>query len=246
MRLNNTTTWFEEWFNSPYYHVLYKHRNTTEAKKFIDNLVAELDIKKGSRILDLACGRGRHSIYLAQLGFDVMGADLSVESIDYARQFEHDKLSFKVHDMRNTLEKEAFDYLFNMFTSFGYFDDEEDNHATFHAIAENLKPGGYAVIDFLNAEKTRRKLIEQEEKEVSGIRFYISREYMDGTIIKHIRFQDKGDSYHFKEKVQALTLNDFKKYSSFAGLQLVNVFGDYTLSPFDSYNADRMIVVLKK
>lgn len=246
MKVNKTTAWFEDWFNSPYYHILYKHRNTTEAKQFIDNLIEKLHIQQGSRILDLACGRGRHSVYLAQLGFDVTGADLSQKNIDFARQFEHETLSFKVHDMRHTLEHEGFDYLLNMFTSFGYFDDEEDNHATFKAIAQNLKPGGVAVIDFLNAEKTKRKLIENEEKEVSDILFQITREYVDGAIIKHINFNDGGTPYHYREKVQALSLNDFEKYSSFAGLELVNVYGGYTLQPFDPYDADRMIVVLKK
>jgi SAM-dependent methyltransferase len=102
-------SWFEDWFNTPYYHILYKDRDYKEAENFISNLTKELKLPTHSSIIDLACGKGRHSVFLNQLGFEVLGVDLSEESILHNKQFENSaspKLEFKVHDMRNELYPE--------------------------------------------------------------------------------------------------------------------------------------------
>ena len=114
-------TWFKDWFNSPYYHNLYFKRDENEAAAFIDNLVNYLSPAPGSKMLDVACGRGRHSIQLAAKGFDVTGIDLSEDSINYALQFEKDNLHFYQHDMRLPFRINYYDFAFNFFTSFGYF-----------------------------------------------------------------------------------------------------------------------------
>ena len=81
--------WFEEWFDTSYYHTLYKHRNDEEAAQFIERIVAELPLKTGAHVLDLACGKGRHSITLNKLGFNVLGVDLAANSIDKAQVFKN-------------------------------------------------------------------------------------------------------------------------------------------------------------
>jgi len=86
--------WFRDWFSSPFYHRLYFERDEREAEEFIHKLVHFLQASPGSRIVDIACGRGRHSCILAKMGFDVTGFDLSFESIDYANQFGSDNLNF--------------------------------------------------------------------------------------------------------------------------------------------------------
>ncbi|MBK8350480.1 MAG: class I SAM-dependent methyltransferase [Saprospirales bacterium] len=119
--------WFELWFDSPLYHILYKHRNQDEANHFIDNVIKKLEIDYG-KILDLACGKGRHAYYLAQKGFDTIGVDLSPESIQYANtMYKLDNLEFYVHDMRLPFRINYFDYIFNIFTSIGYFNDLKEN-----------------------------------------------------------------------------------------------------------------------
>src|SRR5439155_8599597 len=118
---------FESWFNSPYYHVLYKERNEKEAHSFLDMLIHFLRPMPGAKILDVACGKGRHSLYLNQKGFNVTGFDLSPENIDYDLQFQNDTLSFFRHDMREIFRVNHFDYVFNLFSSFGYFKEESDN-----------------------------------------------------------------------------------------------------------------------
>ena len=122
--------WFEDWFDSKYYHILYKHRDYQEAQSFIDKLVDYLQLNEEQKILDLACGKGRHSIYLNKKGLDVMGVDLSPESIKHASQFENPKLKFEVCDMRDVVKPDYFDIVLNLFTSFGYFEDEADQFKT--------------------------------------------------------------------------------------------------------------------
>ena len=123
------SNWFESWFDTKYYHILYKERNDEEAQLLMDNLTHYLNLPEDAKILDLACGKGRHAIYLNSLGFDVTGIDLSENSIKEASQFANEKLHFKVHDMRETCN-EKYDAIFNLFTSFGYFEDDTDNYKT--------------------------------------------------------------------------------------------------------------------
>ena len=93
--------WFQSWFNTSYYHLLYRNRDYKEAEVFIKNIVKYLNLDKDDSILDLACGKGRHSIFLNSLGFNVTGLDLSKNSIKEAKTKESSSLHFYVHDMRN-------------------------------------------------------------------------------------------------------------------------------------------------
>ena len=169
--------WYASWFNTPYYHILYKDRNHREAAMFMNTLTSYLNLKKKDTILDLACGRGRHAKYLYRQGFDVTGVDLSTESIEYAKQYEKSRLHFEVHDMCLPYPKK-FDAVFNLFTSFGYFENEIDNLRTIKAIKAELNPNGYGVIDFLNAELAIANLVPSEKKKVGDIVFYLERTFL--------------------------------------------------------------------
>ena len=94
-----TDQWYTSWFDTPFYHILYKDRDTEEASFFMKKLTSFLELSKNETILDLACGKGRHAKYLNKMGFDVTGVDLSTSSIEYAKQFENENLHFEVHDM---------------------------------------------------------------------------------------------------------------------------------------------------
>ena len=148
--LKDIENWYTSWFDSPYYHILYKNRDDKEAGLFMKNLTSFLKLSSSSTILDLACGKGRHSKYLNQLGYQVTGVDLSPQSIAYAKKFENENLFFDEHDMSKPYPKQ-FDAVFNLFTSFGYFEDEEDNLKTIKSIKSELNPKGFGVIDFLNS-----------------------------------------------------------------------------------------------
>nr|WP_242922227.1 class I SAM-dependent methyltransferase [Pontibacter liquoris] len=238
--------WFSTWFDSPYYHILYHNRDASEARQFIDKLLAYLHPKPHEKILDLACGKGRHSVYLSQKGYDVTGIDLSEQSIAYAKQFEREHLHFAVHDMREVYQPETFDFILNLFTSFGYFDNETENVVALVAATQSLKHGGKLVIDFMNTDQTIAGLITEEEKVVEGITFKIHRGVEHGFIVKTIRFTDQGRDYCFQERVRALREEDFLEYFQMTQLRLVEVFGDYNLNAYDRDKSERMIFVLKK
>jgi len=237
-------TWFASWFDTPYYHILYKDRDYEEAQVFMDNITNYLNLPEDAKILDLACGKGRHSIYLNQLGYDVTGADLSENSIAEASKFSNNKLHFTVHDMRIPFD-EKFDAIFNLFTSFGYFENDEDNRTTLQAIKESLSEYGFAVIDFMNVHHVINNLVPEETKTVEGIEFKIKRYVKDNHIFKEIDFEDKGEKFHFVEKVQALTLQDFEEMMEEAGIFLLDTFGDYKLKKFYKNDSERLIMVFK-
>ena len=239
-----TNNWFASWFDTPYYHILYKDRDYEEAQLFMDNLTSYLNLPDEAKILDLACGKGRHSVYLNQLGYDVTGADLSQHSIDEAKKFTNDTLHFEVHDMREPFEQK-YDAIFNLFTSFGYFENEGDNIKTLKAICESLSEYGFGVIDFMNVKKVIENLVPKEVKTVDGIEFHIKRYVIDNYIYKEIDFEDKGESFHFVEKVKALTLQDFETMMEEAGIYLLETFGDYKLRKFFKNESERLIMIFK-
>jgi len=241
---NQQSSWFASWFDTPYYHTLYKDRNYREAQVFMDNLTHYLNLPEHAKVLDLACGKGRHSIYLNQLGFTVLGVDLSENSIETASKNANETLHFQIHDMREPFE-EQFDAIFNLFTSFGYFDNDEDNLKTLIAIKESLSDYGFAVIDFMNVPFVLDNLIAKETKTVDEIDFHLKRYLKDGFIIKEIDFEDKGEKFHYEEKVRALTLDDFTKMMDEAGIYLLDTFGDYKLKKYHKNTSERLIMIFK-
>jgi SAM-dependent methyltransferase len=240
----NSENWFSTWFDTPYYHILYKNRNDEEAQAFMDNITHYLNMPENGTILDLACGKGRHSIYLNKLGYQVTGVDLSENSIAFAQESSNETLQFKTHDMREPMN-ETYDAVFNLFTSFGYFDTHEDNIKTLKAIKESINEYGFGVIDFFNADFIIENLVAEETKEIDGITFKIKRAVENKKIIKEIRFEDKGESFFFTEKVSAFTLADFEAMMEEAGIYLLEIFGDYKLRKFYKSQSERLILLFK-
>lgn len=237
--------WFASWFNSPYYHELYSHRNWEEAALFIQNLVGFLDIPKGSSILDLACGNGRHVRALSEMGFDAKGMDLAANSIADAQEQGHQ--AFFVGDMRDPFPVNQLDYVFNLFTSFGYFDSLEENEKVLNNIHASLKPGAWVVIDFLNAEKVIANLVAQETISKQGVDYHIARTVENGIIQKNIRFTSReGEQWDVTEKVEALTLSDFSALFEKTGFQMRRIFGSLNLEPFQEETSNRLILLAQK
>lgn len=241
---NNTAQWYTSWFDTPFYHILYKDRDAHEAHIFMDNLTNYLNIPVGGTILDLACGKGRHSRYLNKIGYDVTGVDLSENSIRYAKQFENHRLHFEVHDMCKPYRK-RFDAVFNLFTSFGYFDKDEDNLNTIKAIRDNLNEHGFGVIDFMNSQLVIENLVAEDNKTVEGIEFSQKRYFKDQYIIKNISFEFENIPYFFSERVRAFTLEEFNTLFKLADVHLLDVFGDYKLRKFDAKTSERLIMIFK-
>lgn len=242
--------WFEEWFDSPLYEKLYSNRDEEEARQLIAFLEETMLLNKCSSILDLGCGRGRHSINLAKKGYQVKGIDLSGEAIktatSKASELGLDNVEFEVRDMRNPLPQ-TFDAIVNLFTTFGYFKSDNENALVLDSVVKMLKEEGIFVLDYLNAERVRRNYEPEEEGEFHGIHYQIRRYVQNGAIHKDIVFSGDGlsDPRKYSERVKLYGYEWFKSEMAKRNLQILDVNGDYEGGDFDPETSPRLLIISK-
>ncbi len=244
--MNTQEDWFVNWFDSHYYHLLYKDRGFSEAEHFISRLFKFLDLKTSSKVLDLACGKGRHARQVNELGYEVLGVDLSEESIKYASKFSNESLHFKIADMRSLQLNAEFDLVLNLFTSFGYFQKEGDNVKAIESMSDALKTGGLLVLDFLNVKKVKTQLPVRQVIQRDLIEFHIHKKIEQNFIVKNINFSTNGQEYSFKEFVKLIDLEMFRSYFEEKGLEILELFGSYDLEEFKEEESDRLILIARK
>lgn len=240
--------WFREWFDSPYYYKLYFRRNEEEAAGFITRLLALLKPPPGSAMLDVACGRGRHARILAAHGYDVTGIDLAPSSIAFANQFANDHLRFYIHDMRQLLCTNCFQYAFNFFTSFGYFETHREHVNAVRMVSIALQPNGIFVLDYLNAHYAEKCLLPNEQKTLDGVTYTITR-WCDGKHFykKIVISEDKlAEPLEYTEKVAMLSQQDFEELFHPNGLRIRQLYGNYQLDAFDQEHSPRLLIVAEK
>ena len=240
--------WFENWFDSPYYHKLYFERDKQEASAFIEKLVNHLKPPVPSMMLDVACGKGRHSRQLASYGHTVTGIDLSEQSINEALLTSNDQLYFYRHDMRLPFWINYFDHAFNFFTSFGYFRTQRENDNAIRTIASALKKNGVFVMDYLNTHFSEDHLIHKSEKTVDDVQFIITKWFDEDFFYKKIEVMDEmlTEPLFYNEKVAKFTLGDFTDMFAYQGLQIQEVYGDYDFGRYDVKKSNRLIMIAKK
>lgn len=241
--------WYKEWFSSPYYDVLYSERDGQSANKFLEGLIKHLGANKTERVLDAACGKGRHSKALANMGFDVTGIDISETAIIEAKQYEQENLQFFLHDMRLPFMINYFDYAFNFFTSFGYFHTGREHDSAVRTLAQSLKCNGIMTIDYLNVHYNEEHILPIEEKTIEGIHFHIARWHDEVHFYKRIQIEDPKShnlKHLFTEKIEKFSLGDFTDMLAFHGLMVQEVFGTYELGSYHVRKSPRMIIVAKK
>lgn len=240
--------WYKDWFSSPFYHKLYFERDEKEADAFIRKLIAHLQPPPGSSMLDVACGKGRHSKILASMGYAVTGIDISAESIDRAKQYENEHLDFFVHDMRLPFWGNYFNYAFNFFTSFGYFKTRREHDDAIRTIAKSLKPGGRFVMDYLNVHYAEDHLVHDLTKKIGDTQYEIHKWDDETHFYKKIVVSDPSlaKKQEHTERVCKFTLGDFTEMLAYQGLQVQQVFGDYELNSYDIRKTPRLILVAGK
>jgi len=218
--------WFEEWFGQDYLDI-YQHRDETEAERAIELIATNLAGRRIERVLDLACGAGRHTTVLRERWWTV-GLDLSMSLLRVARRESPDG-PFVRGDMRALpFAEQSFDLVVNLFTSFGYFDDDNEHLLVLACISESLKRGGIFVIDFLNASQVRRELVPYDERVENGITIEQHRTISpDGRFVeKTITLRERGKEY--TERVRLLSPRDLQRMLVAAGFQVDKLFGDYS------------------
>jgi SAM-dependent methyltransferase len=240
--------WFEDWFNSPYYHLLYGNRDQHEAGRFISNLLNHLNPNPKDSFLDLACGKGRHALEIASKGYHTTGIDLSENSISEAQKIDNPLLNFVVGDMRHAHFPNQFNFILNLFTSFGYFETAEGQSMTLNAIHEQLKDDGLLVIDYLNVDKAAIEISNHPDRNVKieTVNFETRKRVTNQFISKEIIVEDKTNTYTYFEHLWRLQLSDFEKLLSKSGFTIQTIFGDYELNKFSTLTSDRLIIVAQK
>ncbi|MEP7252119.1 MAG: class I SAM-dependent methyltransferase [Ginsengibacter sp.] len=240
--------WFKDWFNSPYYYQLYFRRDENEAAAFIDKLIDFLKPAQGAEMLDIACGKGRHSRMLASKGFRVTGIDLSEYSIKEAKKYEEENLEFFVHDMRLPFWINYFEYAFNFFTSFGYFDTRREHDNSIRTIAQSLKHDGIFVLDYLNVHYAEDHLVHKSEIEIDHVNYFITKWFDETHFYKKIIVEDENlkKPIQHLEKVAKFSLGDFTEMLAYHKLQIQEVFGDYNFNSYHVNNSPRMLIIAKK
>lgn len=241
-------TWYANWFESPWYMRLYTHRTEAEAQQAVA-LVADLaHIPRGARVLDLACGYGRHSYALAEHGYVVTGLDYSHHLIEKARELHsHPNVSYVTGDMRGPFPGAPYRAIVNFFTSFGYFDTHEEHMSVLRAVHDHLVPGGTFVLDFLNSARVRATLVPESVSMIDGATIVQQRRIEEPFVKKSILITNpcNGD-YEFEERVWLYTHDELLAMCTQAGLNVETTAGNYTGHPFDERESERCIIVARR
>ncbi|MDH5644032.1 MAG: class I SAM-dependent methyltransferase [Gemmatimonadota bacterium] len=237
------TEWFEQWFGEEYLH-LYPHRDDKDALDLVD-LIQDSVKLQGAKVLDLACGPGRHGVHLENAGADVVGFDLSLPLLSRARHGAGLKRLVR-GDMRwLPFAPASFDLVTNLFTSFGYFEKDEQHALLVRAIGDSLVNGGVFVLDFFNATWVRDTLIASEEKVLGTRRVSITRKISEDNrfVVKEIHLVDDGRS--FLERVRLFDVEDLSAMITAAGMDIGVICGDYYGAEY-TRNSPRTIFVARR
>ncbi len=241
--------WFNDWFASDEYLNVYSHRNKEDADSLLKLILKNISIPKNASILDSACGNGRHSESLSKLGYNVFGFDLSKTLLHIAQKnrfTNNSSVKYFCSDIRNISIKKSFDVILNLFTSFGYFNSDDENFAIVDFASNNLKNGGYFVFDYLNPKYVEMNLVESSEKALGTKKIIEHREIKDGRVKKEILIIDDKFSHRYFESVQLYSIQEILTMFKQFGFNPINKFGSYSGDVFDEENSERMIIIFKR
>jgi len=236
--------WYKQWFGEEYLE-LYAHRDEGEAERHVD-FVASLFTARPRAILDLACGAGRHTAALRRRGYRALGVDLSLVLLAQPPPLprvaaDMGCLPFAGH---------TFDWALNFFTSFGYFETEQENFRVLAEIARVLVPGGRCLLDLMNLDATLAQLKEYEQREDGGRRVEIRRWWdpQQRRINKRIRIvaldstRAGSEPRTFLESVRAYTLDEVTMGLRWAGLEVTATYGSFAGEAYGR-DSERLIIV---
>ncbi|MBK7979873.1 MAG: class I SAM-dependent methyltransferase [Ignavibacteriae bacterium] len=241
--------WFKDWFSSNYYLDVYNHRNENDAAQIVNLILSQISLKENSNILDAACGIGRHAVKFAENKFNVTAFDLSKNLLSIAIQCAYDKnlkINFIVSDLRNFFVDEKFDLVANLFTSFGYFETDDENFKFVKHAFQMLNESGYYVLDFLNKEYLQKNIVPFSKKNIDGKRILESRKIVNGRVNKEILISHKDNEVKFSESVRLYSYNELVRNFSQIGFKIFKSFGDYNGNKFDEKESKRCIIIFQK
>ena len=241
--------WFKDWFNTQEYLNVYQHRNESDAEDHIKLILGNVKIPSGAKILDMACGAGRHAIILARKNFHLTAVDLSENLISIAEQSaqnENLKINFVQSDIRKYETKDKFDLIINLFTSFGYFESDEENFAVLQKAYHLLVENGFFVLDFFNSEFLRQNLVEFSEENLGGAEIHQYRKIKNNRVTKKIVITKNGNLSTYEESVRMFSKDEIVNAIQNIGFDIYKTFGDFLGNEFDKLSSPRLIMICKK
>lgn len=235
--------WYQESFGEDYL-LIYRHRSKEQAKQEIDQLIKWLQLTTNDHILDLCCGSGRHAISLAEAGYHAIGIDLSETLLRKAIQDAQGLPVYFVHgDMRRLPFLDgSFQVVLNLFTSFGYFEQNESNLMVLKEIQRVLKPKGRFCIDFLNEQYLRRNLVPESKRKIGDTLIHEVREIKGDSVIKTLCISDHKNERVYFERVKMYTQAEMIAMLEQAGLAIDQIYGDFRGQPY-SEDSERLILI---
>jgi len=242
-------TWYKDWFNSENYIKVYSHRDETEAEKLVELITKSIILQPGSSVLDMACGSGRHAITFAKMGFDVTAVDLSVRLISEAKKNALQtgvKLDFVLSDILEYETSKRFDLVVNLFTSIGYFENDEENFSVIKKAYDLLNQGGYFVLDYFNKDFLLKSLIPTTVFSENGFRITQNRSIEGTRIVKKITIENKDSCEEFYESVRLYSYEEILIYIKKAGFTTMKQYGDYFGNNYERETSSRLIIFASK
>ncbi len=241
--------WFKDWFNTEEYLNVYKHRNEQDAKELVELILESIDLPWNAKVLDLACGPGRHSILFAQKGYQVSAVDLSKNLLKVAMNSaakSNVNVNFIEADLRSLCIKSRFDLVVNLFTSFGYFEEDKENFKLFKRAFQFLNDNGYFVLDFFNKNYLEKNIVARSEDYIDQSKIIQERKIEGDRVIKKITILNDDHERHFMESVRMY--NSFELISEIEsrGFNVEYIFGGVRGRTFDLETSPRIIIIAKK
>lgn len=241
--------WFKDWFNTDEYLKVYQHRNEADAERHIDLILRNVSLSKNSKILDMACGAGRHAVILARKGFDVTGVDLSEKLISIAKKIsikENLNINFILSDIRSFNSDVKFDLVLNLFTSFGYFVSDEENFSVLKKAYDLLNEKGFFILDFFNSEFLVKNLVEYSRDKINSSEIIQERKILSNRVVKKITILNSDKSNHYEESVRSYNHSELSDLLTKIGFDIYKTFGDFDGSEFNNSTSPRVIFVCQK
>jgi 2-polyprenyl-3-methyl-5-hydroxy-6-metoxy-1,4-benzoquinol methylase len=242
-------SWYKDWFDSEYYLRVYSQRNQTEAERLVELIAKGLNLKANSSVLDMACGAGRHAITFAKLGFKVTAVDLSQRLISEAKKSAEQagaEIDFVLSDILEFETSEQLDLVINLFTSIGYFENDEENYAVIKKAFNLLNDGGYFILDYFNKDFLLKNLIPTTVFSENGLKITQNRSIKGTRIVKKITIENNSSIEEFYESVRLYSYEEILTYIKNAGFTIVKQYGDYFGNNYEKETSPRLIIFAEK
>ncbi|MGY4690159.1 class I SAM-dependent DNA methyltransferase [Salibacterium sp. K-3] len=238
--------WFEEHFQEDYLKV-YEHRDEEKAADELADIMRYIPLESGMKAVDLCCGNGRHARYLAGKGMHVTAVDLSPVLLKKAVDLTFGlSVQYMRGDIRHISLKQEYDAAFNLFTSFGYFIEDNENELVLVRASEALKENGWFCFDYLNPAYTAANLVPCDTTEKNGITVTQRRFTEDGFIHKKISIEEEGSRREYRERVKMYDNDTLSKMLRRNGFDIEHLFGDYDASSYAEETSPRQIFICRK